>query len=52
MPNEAVHAYDSFVVRLWHEPVTGTVLRAEVEHVQGGCRVGTPRTQRRRPHGV
>ncbi len=36
MPNEAGHAYDSFVIRLWHEPATGTVLRAEVEHVQGG----------------
>ncbi len=36
MPNEAGHAYDSFVIRLWHEPATGAVLRAEVEHVQGG----------------
>ena len=36
MPNEAGHAYDSFVIRLWHEPVTGTVLRVEIEHVQGG----------------
>ncbi len=36
MPNETGHAYDSFVIRLWHEPATGTVLRVEIEHVQGG----------------
>ncbi len=36
MPIETSHAYDSFVIRLWHEPATGTVLRAEVEHVQDG----------------
>ncbi len=36
MPNETGHAYDSFVVRLWHELATGTVLRIEIEHVQGG----------------
>ncbi len=36
MPHEPGCAYDSFVVRLWREPATGAVLRAEVEHVQGG----------------
>ncbi len=36
MPNETGHAYDSFVVRLWHDPTTGTVPRAEIEHVQDG----------------
>ena len=30
--------YDAFVVRLWHEPATGRLLRAEVEHVTTGER--------------
>jgi hypothetical protein len=43
MRHEPGHGYDSFVVRLWHEAVTGDLLRAEVEHVQSGsvdARVG------------
>jgi hypothetical protein len=28
--------YDSFVVRLWRDPVTRLVRRAEVSHVQSG----------------
>lgn len=31
------HGYDSFLVRLWHDPETATVLRAEIEHVQSGA---------------
>jgi len=29
--------YDSFVVRLWHESVSGRLLRAEIDHVQSGA---------------
>ena len=36
MGHEPGHGYDSFVVRLWREAVTGVLLRAEVEHVQSG----------------
>jgi hypothetical protein len=36
MRHDTDHAYDSFVVRLWREVATGRLLRAEVEHVQGG----------------
>lgn len=36
MRHEPGREYDSFVVRLWHEPATGDLLRAEVEHVQSG----------------
>ena len=36
MPHASGHAYDSFVVRLWREPGSGRLLRAEVEHVQTG----------------
>jgi hypothetical protein len=36
MGHEPGHGYDSFVVRLWRHAVTGTLLRAEVEHVQTG----------------
>jgi hypothetical protein len=33
---ERERAYDSFVVRLWHEAGRGRLQRAEVEHVQSG----------------
>jgi hypothetical protein len=37
--------YDSFVIRLWREPETGSLLRADVEHVQSGlAEVGIGRT--------
>lgn len=29
--------YDSFLVRLWHESVSGKLLRAEIDHVQTGA---------------
>ena len=29
--------YDSFVVRLWHESISGRLLRAEIDHVQSGA---------------
>ena len=34
--DDARPAYDSFVVRMWHHPSGGSVLRVEVEHVQSG----------------
>src|SRR5687768_14241747 len=37
MPHEPGPLYDSFVVRLWQEAVSGRLLRAEVEHVQSGA---------------
>lgn len=36
MMREPERAYDSFVVRLWRDPASGRLLRAEVEHVQTG----------------
>ena len=36
MPHPASTAYDSFLVRLWREPTTGSLLRVEIEHVQDG----------------
>lgn len=36
MADRSGHGYDSFLVRLWHDRETATVLRAEIEHVQSG----------------
>lgn len=37
MPSDRGQRYDSFVIRLWQEEVTGRLLRAEVDHVQSGA---------------
>jgi hypothetical protein len=36
MARETGSLYDSFVVRLWRDPATRSVRRAEVTHVQTG----------------
>ncbi len=48
MPNEAGHAYDSFVIRLWHELATGTAM---AEHLRSELVIEavTRPTWRRRP---
>lgn len=37
MEHDPNTTYDSFVVRLWHEPESGRLLRAEINHVQTGA---------------
>jgi hypothetical protein len=34
---EQTPRYDSFVVRIRHEAITGRILRAEIDHVQSGA---------------
>jgi hypothetical protein len=34
---EQTPRYDSFVMRIWHEAITGRLLRAEIDHVQTGA---------------
>ena len=34
---EQTPRYDSFVMRIWHDAITGRLLRAEIDHVQTGA---------------